>query len=397
MRRNELGQVYYRHDFFAASPADLTPVDNFVNPRTIDIGAYAQDSWRLLPGLTLNVGLRWDQEDIRDYRDASVIKTTAEWQPRLGLVWDPMRDGKTKLYAFAGRFYYALPTDLSVLAYGAQTFAQIFNFDPASLVQDPNVLNHGKAIIRGSSTSEPVDSGLKGIYQDEYTIGVERLLDPTFSIALKGTYRNLGRAIEDRCDLDYTAPINNGSSCAIINPGSNGLWASGSIPGCNGLGRETSISAPRQSRAYPRASRTYRGIEILARKSFSEKFWLQASYLYSSVRGNYDGEVSQINPGQTDPGINSDFDYPPFFHNSSGRLYQDRPHSARFDGYYATPWKLWVGLQAYLQSGPPQSRIGYFNVFYNAPFNWSRGVMKGDFRLPGRPTSRWAIRSRSDP
>ena len=373
-RSNELGQVYYRHDFHAASPTDLTPVDIFVNPRTIDIGAYAQDSWRLLPGLTLNVGLRWDQEDIRDYRDASVIKTTAEWQPRLGLVWDPMRDGKTKLYAFAGRFYYALPTDLSVLAYGAQTDATTFNFDPVSIVQDPDVLNHGKAIIQGSSTSVPVDSGLKGIYQDEYTIGVERLLDPTFSIALKGTYRNLGRAIEDRCDLDYAAPINNGSSCAIVNPGSNGLWASGSIPGCNGFddvdtdgdGIPDTRQCTETSPATPRARRIYRGIEVLARKSFSEKFWLQASYLYSSVRGNYDGEVSQIYAGQTDPGINADFDYPAFFHNSSGRLYQDRPHSARFDGYCATPWKLWVGLQAYLQSGPPQSRIGYFNAYYNA-------------------------------
>jgi len=84
------------------------------------------------------------------------------------------------------------------------------------------------------------------------------------------------------------------------------------------------------------------------------------------VRGNYDGEVSQVFPGQTDPGINGDFDYPAFFHNSAGRLYQDRPHSLRFDGYYATPWRLWVGLQAYLQSGPPQSRIGYFNGGYGA-------------------------------
>ncbi len=139
-RYNERGQTYYRHDFFAASPTDLTAVDNVVNPRTIDAGAYAQDSWRALPGLTVNAGLRWDQEDIRDYRNVSVIKTKAEWQPRLGVVWDPERDGKMKLYAFAGRFYYALPTDLSVLVYGARTFAQTYNFDPVSLVQDPGVL-----------------------------------------------------------------------------------------------------------------------------------------------------------------------------------------------------------------------------------------------------------------
>ena len=146
-------------------------MDNPVNPRTKDLGAYAQDSWRILPGLTVNAGLRWDQEDIRDYRNVSVIKTTAEWQPRLGIVWDPKKDGKTKVYAFAGRFYFALPTDLSVRAYGASTNATTYNFDPVSLVQDPTVAGHGKALISGSSMSEPVDSGLKGIYQDEFTTG----------------------------------------------------------------------------------------------------------------------------------------------------------------------------------------------------------------------------------
>jgi hypothetical protein len=359
-RFNERGQVYYLHRFFAASPTDLTPVDNAVNPRTKDLGAYVQDSWRLLPGLTVNAGLRWDQEDIRDYRSISVIKTTAEWQPRLGVVWDPMKDGKTKVYAFAGRFYYALPTDLSVRAYGAQTNVQTYNFDPVSVAQDPNVLNHERPIIQGGSFSEPVDSGLKGIYQDEYTLGVERLLDPTFSVALKGTYRRLGRAIEDRCDLDYSRPETGFNSCAIMNPGSHGQIARGDIPGCNGLDGDfyecTDTIPPT-----PPGRRLYRGIEVLARKSVSDRLWLQASYVYSSVRGNYDGEVSSIEAGQTDPGINADFDYPAYFHNSYGRLYQDRPHNVRLDGFYVTPWKLWVGLQAFLQSGAPLSKIGYFS------------------------------------
>ncbi len=377
-RFNEYGEVYYRHDFFAASPTDLTPVDNHINPRTKDIGAYIQDSWRLLPGLTVNAGLRWDQEDIRDYRDVSVIKTTAEWQPRLGIVWDPGKDGKTKIYGFAGRFYYALPLDLSVRAYGAQTSATTFNFDPTSLVQDPNVIGHEKQLVSGGASSEPVDAGLKGIYQDEYTIGVERLLDPTFSIALKGTYRTLGRAIEDRCDLDYNRPETGFNSCGIMNPGSNGTIARGALPGCNGLEGEF-LECTDTIPPAPEARRLYRGIEILARKSVSEKLWIQASYLYSSLRGNYDGEVSSIEAGQTDPGINADFDYAVYFHNSYGRLYQDRPHNVRLDGYYAMPWKLWVGVQAYYQSGAPLSRIGYFaNGFSDIQL-----VPKGtDGRLP---------------
>src|SRR5437016_8544134 len=92
-RNNQRGTVYYEHDFFAKSIDDLTPTDWIVAPRNIDLGLYLQDSWKPAAGRTVNAGLRWHQEDIRDYRDQSVIKTTGEWQPRLGVVWDPSRDG----------------------------------------------------------------------------------------------------------------------------------------------------------------------------------------------------------------------------------------------------------------------------------------------------------------
>ena len=38
-----------------------------------------------------------------------------------------------------GRFYFAVPTDLNVRAYGAQTTAQVFNYDPAfdAIFADP--------------------------------------------------------------------------------------------------------------------------------------------------------------------------------------------------------------------------------------------------------------------
>jgi hypothetical protein len=313
------------------------------------------------------VGLRWDQEDIKNYANATVIHTTNEWQPRIGVVWDPWKDGATKVYAFAGRFYYALPTDLSTLAYGNYTFVSSYNFDPSpsSLAQDPNVPGHGRADIHGGAFGDPVDSGLKGIYQDEYTIGVERLLGPTLTVGLKGTYRRLGNVIEDRCDLDYTAPVNNGSSCGIMNPGSNGSIARGAVPGCNGLDGDAyqcTDSIP----PVPKASRIYRGIELFARKSVGERLWLQASYVYSSLRGNYDGEISEGLFGQTDPGVNADFDYPALSHNSYGRLFLDRPQRFRIDGYYVTPFRLSVGLQAWVVSGAPLNQLGYFNGLYGS-------------------------------
>jgi len=368
---NEYGQTYYAHQFWAAGVNDLRPVGNEVSPKTYNSSGFLQDSWKALPGLTVNAGIRYDLEDLRDYTGSTVIKLKNEWQPRLGIIWDPMRDGTTKIYAFGGRFYYALPTDLNVRSYGHQLFATTYNFDPIGVTQDPNVIGHSAAHIQGGVFAEPHDEGLKGIYQDEFTIGVEKLISPTFSVGVKGEYRRLGRAVEDRCDADPEAPENNGNTCVITNPGGSGVYGSGNFTGCNGLDGDAyacglfPISTALVGNSNVGAKRLYRGIEVLARKTVTDKLWLQASYVYSSLRGNYDGEVKQ-DYGQTDPGITADFDYASFLHNKYGRLYLDRPHNLRLDATYVTPFKLSIGLQTFLQSGPPLSKIGYFNQFYFA-------------------------------
>jgi hypothetical protein len=111
----------------------------------------------------------------------------------------------------------------------------------------------------------------------------------------------------------------------------------------------------------PPARRLYRGIELFARKSVTDRLWVQASYVYSSLRGNYDGAVTEGLTGQTNPGINVDFDYPALWHKGYGRLALDRPHRLRLDGYLVTPWRFSVGLQAFVESGAPRNRMGFFN------------------------------------
>jgi carboxypeptidase family protein/TonB-dependent receptor-like protein len=360
-RYNDYGQIYYSHRFFTTSLTDLSPTDSNSGSKVRDFGVFLQDSWRPTPGLTVNAGLRLDRELVYNYLDEAVIRTST-WQPRLGVVWDPKRDGKTKLYAFAGRFSYGLPTDFAVRSFGGNNSAVTYNFDPAALDQNPNVFKHEKARVSGGSFGDPVDRNLKGISQDELTVGMERLLGSSLTIGLKGTYRRLANAIEDRCDLDYNRPETNYSGCGLVNPGSNGAIASGNIPGWTGLDppfQEFTDTIP----ATPPARRLYRGIELTARKTIGTRLWLQASYVYSSLRGNYDGEVSETY-GQTDPGINQDFDYPAIYHNSYGRLYLDRPHQLRLDGFYVTPFRLSIGLQAWLRSGAPLSRLGYLQNYF---------------------------------
>ena len=77
------------------------------------------------------------------------------------------------------------------------------------------------------------------------------------------------------------------------------------------------------------------------------------------------------------PGINADFDYPPMWHNAYGPLYLDRPNRSGFDGYWVTPWRFSVGLQAFAETGAPLNRMGYYNFFTGA----------GDLSGPARGTA----------
>ncbi len=362
--RNEWGQTYYVHQFFAASTADPTPIPSLhIGAEVLDYGAYLQDTWKAAPGLTVNLGLRWDGETTRNYAGQTVFQDNTQWQPRIGVAWDPWRNGATKVYASAGRFSYALPTAAATSIFNSYTTVTSYNLDSVSVVQDPSVLHHERASVSTGGISLPVDAGLKGFSQNEFLVGIERVLGPGLTVGVKGTYRSLNNAIAVRGDLDYTSPLTNYSSLAVINPGSNGKFASGAVPTCNGLDPPDNECSP-TGPASPPARRLYRGIEVVARQSLGDRLWLQASYVYSSLRGNFDGGINEAGHNETSPGITGAFSYPAKWHNAYGTLALDRPNRFRLDGYWVTPRRLSIGVQAFAESGAPYNKLGYFNGNY---------------------------------
>ena len=88
-----------------------------------------------------------------------------------------------------------------------------------------------------------------------------------------------------------------------------------------------------ESVAAPEAKREYMGIELNARKRFSNGWQLYASYLWSELEGNYDG-LFQASTGQLDPNINSAFDYADFLINADGKLSNDRTHTFKTSASY---------------------------------------------------------------
>jgi hypothetical protein len=317
--------------------------------------------------LTVNAGVRYDSESVKKGNGETAFKLTDQWAPRFGFTWDFMGDGTSKVYGSVGRFFYSLPTDLNARVFTANTQLITYNYSPTDIAQSATPPTGRTRLIQvGSFAGEPVDAGLKAAYQDELTLGVEKALTSTFSVGIKGTYRNLGRTVEDRCDLDYTSPLTDFNSCAIFNPGGNGPAANGSFPTCDTGSNPADPNAGLCGLAgvpVGKARRIFRGIELTTRKSFSQSLWAQASYLYSSLRGNYSGAIREAS-GQTDPGINADYDYNQFLVNAYGKLELDRPHQFRVDAVYSAPFGLSVGFQGYIRSGQPKNNLGYYNQFY---------------------------------
>jgi outer membrane receptor protein involved in Fe transport len=66
-------------------------------PDNDTLGIFLQDGWRLTDRLTLNLGVRWDKEDVTDDDD--------NYAPRIGFAWDPLGRGKTVVRGGYGRFY----------------------------------------------------------------------------------------------------------------------------------------------------------------------------------------------------------------------------------------------------------------------------------------------------
>ena len=82
----------------------LTPEARLMFPKAYVIGTFFQDDWRVRSNLTLNLGLRYDVEIIRDIPDYPAATDKNNLDPRVGFAWDPKSDQKWSVRGGFGRF-----------------------------------------------------------------------------------------------------------------------------------------------------------------------------------------------------------------------------------------------------------------------------------------------------
>ena len=351
--------VYYTHEGYAGSKAttaagvQATLIPNLTSsPKDTNDSLYVQDTWKVLTNFTLNLGARWETQKVGNRAGGTAIDLKHNFAPRLGAIWDVANNGRSKLYTNFGRFYESIPMDINLRSFGGEISMQVNNLSPTAGNFVPGTVgtaasggvpaqSSGQAFRYLGAPITPVDPNLKGQYIDEYLLGYDYELAPSLMVGIKGTYRNLGRVIEDMLVIDS-------GDYFIANPGS-------------GIGTSAGFLSGDQAPA-TKAKRQYTGVELHSEKRFSNNYQFFTSYVWSKLKGNYDGTF-QNSTGQLDPNINSAYDYADFAINNAGPLSSDRTHQAKFYGSYTfsngMTKGLDVGASFHWESGLPLNGQGY--------------------------------------
>jgi hypothetical protein len=386
---------------------------------------FVQDAWTIGHGLTLNLGLRIEKENLPVPPGIGTPNiTTISWswtdklEPRLGAAWGSA-NGKFKIFGSYGVVNDVMKLLLAQTSFGAQGWDTCnYPLGPDAngtfLAQDLSFIGNaaGRACPTGPSNTgatfaggatppslidshtkvglientnfrpeEPVAPGVKPYRQHEYVAGFDYQLKRDWALEVRYDRRRLDHVIEDASLADPSAF----EIYTIVNPGQgvnktlngyanflSGLGAAygPGVPAFNGDPNNpfgTCNGCPNN----PQAVRNYDGLEFRVTKTTSHGWAGMFSYTYSSLWGNYTGltTTDQIDGGaggRNSPDTTRSFDEPFYYfkangQSSNGPLPTDRPNALKGNVYYNLPWK---GMT---------TTIGLFQVAYQ-----------------GSPVSAWA-------
>jgi outer membrane receptor protein involved in Fe transport len=351
---------------------------------------YAQDTWTVGKGLTLNLGVRFDKELIPPYRpifNPVDFGWASKVAPRIGGAYDLLHNGKVKLYASYGQFYDIMKLGLPRGSFGSDYWHNcIYALDDPDYTKITPTLNLGggcpasgpapgvtvgrfiENVDFRATKQDPrdpaLDPNMKPMKQQQYVAGADWAINKYWSLESRYTRIRLNNTIEDMAITDNLGFY-------IGNPGTTFadlLHRPTVIPDANGNNYLNTTPFCAECPPVVPAIRRYDSVEFRLSKRPTGKWFGAITYTYSKLTGNYAG-LTNTDPtdgggGRHAPNNGRAFDIPTMTYTPSGKiddgpLATDRPNTAKMFGYYRLRWwkgqETLIGVIQSLYQGTPLS------------------------------------------
>jgi hypothetical protein len=311
----------------------------------IDIGVFAGDDWRLRPNLTLNLGVRFeDQTNIHDGRN---------FAPRVGLAWAPGSTAgssrpKVVLRAGFGIFYdrFALGNTLAAERYNGIVQQQYVIPNPDFFPAIPPQAS--LAGFQAPQVVQEVSAALRAPYVMQSAFTVERQLPRNTTVAV--TYTNT-RGLHELRSRDLNAPLPGTYDPAVAGSGVYPLGSPGALflMESSGVYNQNQLLVNATTRVTPSIS-------------------LSGSYVVNRANANTDGVGTfPANP------YNYDGEY--------GPAAADVHQRVSVNGSVNTKWNVRFSPLVSLQSGAPFDITAGSDLYGTTLFNGRPGIATD----PSRP------------
>jgi carboxypeptidase family protein len=365
---------------------------------------FAQEDFRISPDLTVNLGVRYEQQTFTDARK--------DFAPRLGFVYNVRGAGKTVVRAGFG-IYYSQVVDNAQANYSLSGPTGFFNFTaapgqvgfPASISSAPlpsfpsgaqmpvrNLyLRPGRSSFYNqffpTTTLVGYPGALLNPYSEQWTFGLEVQLAPAWLLTIDYIGSHTLRVVRP-LDVDAPASVErtitaSGAQSVRTAQAANctrPLWVafySQLGTACNPLKATTPQPAYAQILSDTNNGYGfYHALDTNLSHRFNERFLMLASYTWSHATNNVDPDVPAQSPN--DPNVTGTAEY--------GNAVFDQRHRFVVSGFYVAPLKITLGGVATVASALPYNLTTGANNFGDAGGTADRPLVDG--AIVGRNTGR---------